>query len=154
MIQGIVLLLGFQLAGEFIRRLAHLPIPGPIIGLVLLFAFLRARALIDPGMAEDFDGAAVTQVATPLLRNLAILFVPSGVGVLEFTELFAQHAAAVVFVLVTSTLATMAATALAFVGAQMFAKWLREQRSTYKHALLRHRRPNESPVVSSESIKG
>jgi holin-like protein len=43
MIQGIGILLGFQLMGEVIARLLHVPIPGSIIGLLLLFAWLRVR---------------------------------------------------------------------------------------------------------------
>ena len=53
MIRGISLLLGFQLAGEVIKRLAHVPISGPIIGLLLLFAFLRVGTFIDRKTPED-----------------------------------------------------------------------------------------------------
>jgi holin-like protein len=153
MIQGICLLLGFQLAGEVVKRLAHLPIPGPIIGLLLLFAFLRARTLIDLKTPEDFDTSAVAQVATPLLRHLAILFVPSGVGVLQYFELFTQHGLAVVFVLVTSTLVTMAAAAFAFAGAQSLVRWLRTERSKYKRASLGLHQSIINSIVSPESRK-
>jgi hypothetical protein len=63
MIQGISLLLGFQLAGEVVKRLAHVPVPGPIIGLLLLFAFLQARTFVDLKTSEDFDTSAAAQVA-------------------------------------------------------------------------------------------
>jgi holin-like protein len=120
----IALLLGFQLAGEVVKRLANIPIPGPIIGLLLLFA-LGGRTFIDLKTPEAFETIAVAQVATPLLRHLAILFVPSGVGVLEYVELVTQRGPVLLFVLVASTLVTMAATALAFAGSQALARWLR-----------------------------
>jgi holin-like protein len=150
MIQGIALLLGFQLAGEVVKRLANIPIPGPIIGLLLLFALLRGRSFIDLKTPEAFETIAVAQVATPLLRHLAILFVPSGVGVLEYFELFTQHGPALLFVLVASTLVTMAATALAFAGSQALARWLRMKRLIYKAAPLGLRQS----IVSPERRKG
>jgi holin-like protein len=154
MIQGIGLLLGFQLAGESIRHLAHVPIPGPIIGLVLLFAFLRGRTFIDLKTPEDFDRTAVAQVATPLLRNLAILFVPSGVGVLQYFELFAHHGFAVLFVLATSTIVTMAAAALAFVGSESLVRRLRTKRPIYKRASLALYQSIITSIVSPERRKG
>lgn len=153
MIHGIFLLLGFQLAGEVVKRLAHVPIPGPIIGLLLLFAFLRVRTFVDLKTPGDFDASAVAQVATPLLRHLAVLFVPSGVGVLQYFELFAQHGLAVVFVLVTSTLVTMAAAAFAFAGAQSLVRWLRTERSKYKRASLGLHQSITNSIVSPESRK-
>jgi holin-like protein len=98
MIQGIALLLGFQLAGEVVKRLANIPIPGPIIGLLLLFALLGGRTFIDLKTPEAFETIAVPQVATPLLRHLAILFVPSGVSVLEYVELVTQRGPVLLFV--------------------------------------------------------
>jgi holin-like protein len=150
MIQGISLLLGFQLAGEVVKRLAHVPVPGPVIGLLLLFAFLQARTFVDLKTSEDFDTSAAAQVATPLLRHLAVLFVPSGVGVLEYFEQFAQQGLAVVFVLAVSTLVTMAAAALAFAGTQSLAKRLREERSIYRRASLGLHQSIITSIVSPE----
>jgi len=142
MIQGVGLLLGFQLIGEVSVRLLHVPIPGSIIGLLLLFASLKARTVIGPvlgpimglGSPETIDTTGVAQVATPLLRNLAILFVAPGVGVMQYLDLFWQNGPAVLLVLVGSTLATMAATGLAFVAAQSIAAWLRVARSQHSRA--------------------
>jgi putative effector of murein hydrolase LrgA (UPF0299 family) len=125
MIQGIGLLLGFQLAGEAITRLLRLPVPGAIIGLLLLFAWLQSRAFTDLKTPEAVDATEVAQIATPLLRNLAILFVPSGVGVLEYFDLFTRHGPAILVVLAASTLLAMAATALAFVASQSLASRIR-----------------------------
>jgi holin-like protein len=132
MMRGVGLLLGFQLAGEVGARLLHVPIPGPVIGLLLLFAWLQSRAFTDLETPEAIDDTDVAQVATPLLRNLAILFVPSGVGVLDYFDLFTRHGPAVLVVLVASTLLAMAATALAFAAAQSFVIRLRASQWTNK----------------------
>ena len=43
MIAALTLLLVFQLAGEVIARALALPIPGPVIGMALLFLALLVR---------------------------------------------------------------------------------------------------------------
>jgi len=43
MIAALALLLGFQLAGEVIRLALALPVPGPVIGMVLLLLMLILR---------------------------------------------------------------------------------------------------------------
>jgi holin-like protein len=134
MIRGIGLLLGFQLAGEVCSRLLQVPVPGPVIGLLLLFAWLQSRAFTDLKTPEAVDDTDVAQVATPLLRNLAILFVPSGVGVLEYFDLFTLHGPAVLVVLIASTLLAMAATALSFAAAQSLVTRLRMTQWTSKRA--------------------
>lgn len=147
MIRGISLLLGCQLAGEVIKRLAHIPIPGPIIGLLLLFALLQGWTFVGRKTPEQFDTIAVAQVAAPLLRHLAILFVPSGLGILEYFDLFSQYGPAVLFVLVASTLMTMAAAALAFAGSQTLARSLQAEQTISKRAsLLLHQLTNNSTV--------
>ena len=41
MIAAIALILGCQLAGEALHLLTGLPLPGPVIGMVLLFGWLK-----------------------------------------------------------------------------------------------------------------
>jgi holin-like protein len=158
MIRGIGLLLGFQLTGEVIARLLHIPLPGSIIGLLLLFAWLRLLAFLNPANAEAIESTEVAQVATPLLRNLAILFVAPGVGVIQHLELFWQHGPTLALVLVASTLATMAAAALTFAATQSLAGRLRVARS--KGARPRECsssnlcRPVEAPVAPLDRRNG
>ena len=61
-----------QLVGEAIVYLTEIPIPGPVIGMALLLAIL----LITKGLPDGLD-----QAASGLLKYLAMLFVPAGVGV-------------------------------------------------------------------------
>lgn len=103
MIGTIALLLGFQLAGEAAVRLLGLPVPGPVAGMLLLFAALAVR-----GRVPD----EVTTVANGLLAHLALLFVPAGVGVIAHTARLEELWLVLLVVLVASTLMAVAVTAI------------------------------------------
>jgi holin-like protein len=62
-----------QFVGEVIAQGAGLPVPGPVIGLVLLLALLMLRGGPDDDLKATSAG---------LLRHLSLLFVPAGVGVM------------------------------------------------------------------------
>ena len=72
MIDGLVRILLFQGIGEVIGHFALPLVPGPVIGLVLLLAFLIWRGAVPDG---------VELVASAFLRYLGLLFVPAAVGV-------------------------------------------------------------------------
>ncbi|MDX2102974.1 MAG: CidA/LrgA family protein [Alphaproteobacteria bacterium] len=106
MLAHITILLGCQLAGEAIVLLTDVPLPGPVIGMVLLFAGLviRGREL-----------GAFGDSARALLSHLSLLFVPAGVGVSVHLALVARDGLAIGAALVISTIVTIAVTALAMV---------------------------------------
>ncbi|NLE18494.1 MAG: CidA/LrgA family protein, partial [Propioniciclava sp.] len=64
MIGGLALLLAFQLVGELVVRLTGLPIPGPVIGMVLCFGWLRWH--------HPREGAPSVRAADVLVRYLPI----------------------------------------------------------------------------------
>lgn len=105
MINALVVLLGFQLAGEVIARIGGLPIPGPVIGAGMLATLLLLRGRV---------GREVSTTAGTILRNLSLMFVPAAVGVIEYRELFTHYGLPVVITLVVSTLLALAVTALTF----------------------------------------
>lgn len=80
MINGALWLLGCQLVGEVVVRSLGLPVPGPVLGMVLLFGVLSVRR---PG-----PESGTLRVADGLLRHLQLLFVPVTVGIMV-------HAAAI-----------------------------------------------------------
>lgn len=72
MIRALAVILCCQLAGETAARALALPAPGPVLGMLLLWALM----VVSPRLA-----AMVTPVGEGILRHLALLFVPAGVGV-------------------------------------------------------------------------
>ncbi len=108
MIRAITVLLLAQLAGEATVRALGLPVPGPVIGLLLLAALLMARG----------TSKALSDTAHGLLRNLSLLFVPAGVGIMRQADAIAGNWLALSLGLIVSTAATLAVTALVFRWAQ------------------------------------
>lgn len=106
MIQGLALLLLFQSLGEALAQLTHAPVPGPVIGLVLLLAALVLRA--RRGHAE---WAPLAQAADGLLAHLSIFLIPAAVGVMLYWEPLAREGLAWIAAIVASTVAAIAVTA-------------------------------------------
>ncbi len=109
MLKAITLLLLFQLIGETIVMLFRLPVPGPVIGMALLFGVLVLR-----------DGASteLRNTAQSLLQHLSLLFVPAGVGVMLHFQRIADEWLPILIALPVSTFATIAVTALVLRGLQ------------------------------------
>lgn len=97
-------LLLLQLIGEVLVQLTHAPVPGPVVGTLLLFVGLLLRGKIP-------EGLRVT--GQTLLSHLSLLFVPAGVGVLLYLPRIADEWLAIAVALLLSTLASIAAAALA-----------------------------------------
>ena len=110
MIRGFFLLLICQLVGEVLARSLSLPAPGPVIGLALLTLGLwlwnRRRRFTDDELAASDVGRA----ATGLLGSLSLLFVPAGVGVVQYLGLIGEQGVALGVSLVISTVLTLIAT--------------------------------------------
>ncbi|WP_299863500.1 CidA/LrgA family protein [uncultured Hoeflea sp.] len=102
MLSALTLILACQLAGELTTRFLGLPVPGPVAGMMILFAFLALK-----GSVPDDIGA----VADTLLKNLALLFVPAGVGVMAHLSLLGQDLMPISVALIGSTVLTIAVTA-------------------------------------------
>lgn len=107
MLNAITALLIFQLIGETIARLAALPLPGPVIGMALLFLALTLRGGLPESLRVTAGG---------LLQHLSLLFVPAGVGVVLYLSLIADQWAAISVSLLVSTVATIAVSALVMLG--------------------------------------
>ena len=103
MLGFITLLLVCQLAGEIIQRAAGLPLPGPVVGMVILFSGLLIRGGVPDGLKATARG---------LLDHLALLFVPAGVGVVLHLTLVAEEWLPIAAALIGSTVLTIAVTAM------------------------------------------
>lgn len=75
MFKELSLLLLYSILGEGIRMFFHLPVPGSIIGILLLFLSFQTK-ILKPAAIED--------TANFLLNHLTILFVPAGVGLMQY----------------------------------------------------------------------
>lgn len=103
MLAFLTLILCCQLAGELFVAAVGLPVPGPVIGMALLFAGLLVHGGVPAGLGK---------VGDTLLQHLSLLFVPSGVGVLLHLPLIGREATPIATALVVSTLLTVAVTAI------------------------------------------
>lgn len=101
---AITALLACQLIGEVLARVLHLPVPGPVIGMVLLFVILLLRH--PDGRAPESLG----KVADALLGNLGLLFVPAGVGVVVLLHTLAENWLPLTLAIGLGTLLTMVIT--------------------------------------------
>lgn len=94
-------LLLFQLAGEFMVTVSGLRLPGPVVGMALLFLCLLAR---------DRPSAGFDSFARGFLGYLGLLFVPPGVGVVLYLELIADAWLPILGALFLGTALTMGVT--------------------------------------------
>jgi putative effector of murein hydrolase LrgA (UPF0299 family) len=118
MIQSLALLLSCQLAGEIVSRGLGLPVPGPVLGLILLFVLLR---LFGPGRGLEgaaLDGSEIGRTANSLLQALALFFVPAGAGIVQHAGLLGEHGLTLLAAVFGSTVLALVAT----VGAFRFVK--------------------------------
>ena len=102
---GVTWLLLFQCAGEAVSHVLGLPVPGPVVGMLLLFVALRIRDRIPDSISVAADALA---------RHLSLLFVPAGVGVMMYFGRLAGEWLPIVVALVVSTVIALAVAALTF----------------------------------------
>ncbi len=113
MLEAFLVLCLCQLVGETLARLLSLPVPGPVIGMALLFAALQLRASFRPDAPSTKD-APIGAVSAFLLGNLSLLFVPAGVGIVAQLPVLAAHGVGLAVALAVSTIISLSVTALVF----------------------------------------
>jgi putative effector of murein hydrolase LrgA (UPF0299 family) len=102
MIKGLVQLFIFQALGELLSKFELPFMPGPVLGLVLLLAYLALRGHLP---------ASIDLVGSGILQHLGLLFITASVGVVLYLPILQTHAWAIAATLVVSVLATIAVTA-------------------------------------------
>lgn len=103
MIEGLIKLLAFQVAGEAIAFLLGVPIPGAVVGMALLFLYLVVRGRED---------AALDEFTAVFLRHLSLLFIPAAVGIVAHLDRIAQEWSAIAVALLASTVVAIVSTAV------------------------------------------
>jgi holin-like protein len=109
-IQTFAVLLIFQTLGEGLAFAFSLPVPGPVIGMLLLFCYLLMRP-------KTIDQLAPTTLE--FLKHLSLLFIPAGVGIMVHAERVAAEWLPIVVALVVSAGVSLVVTALVL-------KWLQK----------------------------
>lgn len=79
---GFVVLVALQWLGGWLMALAHAPIPGSVVGMVLLAAGIQLGVI---------PRRLVRESAELLVRHLTLLYVPAGVGVLVYVALLRRE---------------------------------------------------------------
>ena len=103
MISGLVQLFLWQGLGELLSKFVLPGIPGPVLGLLLLRAFLWFKGEVNADLAMVADG---------FRQHLGLLFVPASVGVVLFLPDLQTHALAVSTALLVSVVLTIGVTAV------------------------------------------
>lgn len=99
---GAALLLAFDLAGRSLAAVFALPLPGPVLGMLLLLLALMLYGRVPTGLAE---------VSEQLLRLLVLIFLPASVGVYFVRDLSGGDWFALVAAVVFGTLISFVVTA-------------------------------------------
>ena len=103
------ILVGCQLAGEVLCQLLHLPLPGPLVGMVLLtFGLVVGRC----GRIVAATDAPLARAANGLIAAMGLLFVPAGVGVVAEMGVLRQAWLPILAALLISTGIGLAVTGL------------------------------------------
>ncbi|MDK2869541.1 MAG: hypothetical protein PWP39_776 [Pyrococcus sp.] len=100
MYKGLAIIFGFLFLGELIESLG-IPVLGSVLGMLLL-----TIALIT-GIIEIRD---VEKEAEFLVKNMSIMFIPPGVGIILYLDLLKENIVAIVTALIFSFLITLWAT--------------------------------------------
>ena len=103
MLASLTTLLVLQLLGEVIARGLDLPVPGPVLGMLLLFLWLVLRSGPDQELQTT---------SNVLLQHLSLLFVPAGTGIMVHLHRVADEWLPLLLSLLISTVATLVVTAL------------------------------------------
>jgi holin-like protein len=99
----VALLMAFSLLMDQMARALHLPVPGSILGMIVLFILLQTRVVklrwIEIGAAW-------------LLGELLLFFIPSAVGIMNYMPMLEQDGLQILFIVLLSTFLVMACTGL------------------------------------------
>ncbi|VXC86068.1 LrgA family protein [Burkholderia sp. 8Y] len=103
MVKALAVLLLFQCLGETISFVGNIPIPGPVIGMLLLLAALRL---------SKTTLTAVEEPSLAFLKHLSLLFVPAGAGIVVYAGRVESDFVPIAATIVIGTALTVCITAI------------------------------------------
>lgn len=101
-LKGLAVLVLFQLLGEGLAQVLPIAVPGPVLGMVLLFFTLRQLGPPD----------WLVKTAGRLIGLLSLFFIPAGLGIFFLPEAMQQQWPAILAAIVGGTLLSIALTGL------------------------------------------
>ena len=101
MIISLTIILLCQLLGEVVARGFGWPVPGPVLGMLFLLAFLMLRDRIRTRVPEF--GRALDSTGKGLLAHLSLLFIPASVGVVQRLDVLAEYGVGLIVALAMVT---------------------------------------------------
>ncbi|UQZ36194.1 hypothetical protein C2I18_23320 [Paenibacillus sp. PK3_47] len=128
-IAEVAVLYVFFLAGEYLQKLLHLPVPGSIVGLLLLFVLLLLK-IVPVKLIEN--GSSF------IMAYLPMFFIPATAGIMNHLDIFSGRGLLLIGILVVSSIITMAVTAHS-------SQWIASRsakgtgRRSYRRTLLREK---------------
>ncbi|MCU9615065.1 CidA/LrgA family protein [Caldibacillus lycopersici] len=109
-----------SILGEWVQSLLKLPIPGSIVGLLLLFLLLSCKVIPEKWIHTG---------ANFLLTYMALFFIPATVGVMNYLDLFTGKGLLLIAALVISTCLVMIASG--FVSDKLGKKVVEKEKEKY-----------------------
>lgn len=103
LLKQIGIVLAISLLGNILSQILKIPIPGTVMGMILLFIALSFNIIKE----EQID-----EFSELLLLNIAFLLIPPGVGLLRSIDSIAKSWVKILIVVIVSTIITMGVTGL------------------------------------------
>ena len=107
MLQGIIVLLFFQLCGEALVGLSGISIPGSVVGMLILWICLHLKGRVPDSLNQASQG---------LIKHLSLLFLPAGAGLFFLPPSVQKYWPAVMAAIVVGTFISL-----------LFSSWLVKQ---------------------------
>lgn len=95
---GLLVLVALNLGGEWLARVAHVPVPGSVIGMLALTVLLESRLL---------PMTLVRSASELLVRHLALLYVPAGVALIVYAGIVREGMLAITVAALASLVAVL-----------------------------------------------
>ena len=101
MLREFMLIFAINYVGMLLSKILHLPLPGTIVSLLLLFLMLQFKVL----KLEKIENAA-----NFLLLNMTLFFMPPTVKIIDSYDLLEKDLVKIIIIIVISTFLTMGIT--------------------------------------------
>ncbi|MEO2151983.1 MAG: CidA/LrgA family protein [Thermococcus sp.] len=100
--RGLAIIFGFYALGEMVSSALHLPVPGSVLGMLFLLSALLSGAVKLEWVENE---------AELFVKNMSVLFIPPGVGIVTYLGLIKAQLVPISVALVISFVITLFVTA-------------------------------------------